>query len=257
SRLRYWPTADKGPRLSWVKAGLPTGWPPPSLSPCGCCWQDCSSTCSWAWGNTERHALPAARSQADRRIKSAVDEPGRFLRVVVHGWHDSCHDRMAGGQMAHRVGRRGITQELEGLAAAAAEIDRLTRATPARLGHPVDTAEAVERGRVVPDPGQRSPPHILDGQSGYLAGRLAGEHVPVRHHGQLLVAPTAQAGLGVHAVVVCDDVDDLHPPCQARARGTDDRLGALKLIPGGQEGGAVVQRPPIVLGIRQLQAICL
>src|SRR3984893_7418423 len=58
-------------------------------------------------------------------------------------------------QRAGRIGIAGIAGQREGLAAAAAEIDFLELAAPARLRHPAGAAIAVEGFGILPDPGDR------------------------------------------------------------------------------------------------------
>ena len=60
---------------------------------------------------------------------------------------------MHGRQRARRIGIAGVARQREGLAAAAAEIDFLELAAPARLRHPAGAAIAVEGLGVLPDPG--------------------------------------------------------------------------------------------------------
>jgi hypothetical protein len=54
--------------------------------------------------------------------------------------------------VADRIGARGIAGELKRLAAATAEIDLAAITAPARIWHPVRSPEALEEGRLLPDP---------------------------------------------------------------------------------------------------------
>jgi hypothetical protein len=71
------------------------------------------------------------------------------------------------GHGADRIGARGIAGELKRLAAATAEIDLAAVTTPARLRHPLRSPEALEEGRLPPDPCQRVLAH---GGSGKIEG---------------------------------------------------------------------------------------
>src|SRR5215210_1319804 len=66
---------------------------------------------------------------------------------------------MVGREVADRICARGIAGELKRLAAAAAEIDLASIAAPARVRHPLRSPEALEEGRLLPDPGQRALAH--------------------------------------------------------------------------------------------------
>src|ERR1700754_4251510 len=85
--------------------------------------------------------------------KIAVDETALAGRRLGFGRLEDLlvHRRQRTG----RIGIAGVAGQRKGLAAAAAEIDLLEFAAPARLRHPAGTAIAVERFRVLPDPGNR------------------------------------------------------------------------------------------------------
>jgi len=166
-----------------------------------------------------------------RPIKSAVDQLGD-PQVAVYLPYNLLHDCMMGRQSARGVSGQGITRELEGLATTATEVDGLTRAALAWLRHPIDTAEAIEHGRSVPDPRQWVLSYVLTRKHGELPGSRAGKHISVRCHGELLSPPPPHAGLGEGTVVVGNDIDDLHPARESRARRPNNRLSLLQLTPG-------------------------
>src|SRR5215469_12620311 len=83
----------------------------------------------------------------------AIDEAVLFRRGFELGLLE---DRvMLRRQRAGRISCVGIARQCKGLAAAAAEIDLAELAGLARLLHPAGAAIAVERIRVLPDPGDR------------------------------------------------------------------------------------------------------
>ena len=161
---------------------------------------------------------------------------------------------MIGREMTDRIGAGGIAGELEGLAAAAAEVELAPVAAPAGVRHPVRPAEALEEGRLAPDPGQGVLAHAGPRQRQGVSGR-ARQDVAVGHHGELPPSPAAHAGLGIPAVVVGQDIDDLGPPLQPGAGLAHHILGPLELGPARQEPVTVTPRPAVVLGIGQLDAV--
>src|SRR5713101_5626584 len=93
-------------------------------------------------------------------------------------------------------------------------------------------------------------PHVLDGQGGDLACRWAGEDVAVGCHGELLAPPASHARFGVAAVVVGDDVDNLHLRHQVRAlRGRWPRLAvAAPRLARAWPGCAAPSRSTVLAG---------
>src|SRR4051812_30869541 len=126
-------------------------WPSPTTS--------CSEV-NGAKGSARLTDLPASASGAmlafrlqraagEIAIEETVLVGGRFLLGLLEDL--LVHRR----QRAGRVGIAGVAGQRKGLAAAAAEIDLLELAAPARLGHPPRTAIAVEGLGILPDPGDR------------------------------------------------------------------------------------------------------
>jgi hypothetical protein len=67
-------------------------------------------------------------------------------RHLVRGSHRFGHDPVVGREVADRIRAGGIAGERKCLAAAAAEVDLAAVAAPARFGHPVCAAKALEEG---------------------------------------------------------------------------------------------------------------
>src|SRR5262249_50759540 len=111
-----------------------------------------------------------------------------------------------------RVGRAGVAGEREGLAAAAAEILSAPRARRARLLHPVGTAEGAERGRGIPDVGERMIAYRPELEARDALCGVARQDAPGRRHVERSPAPVAHARLGIFGVIVGHDrVDDDAP----------------------------------------------
>src|SRR6185312_13494893 len=95
-------------------------------------------------------------------------------------------------QRAGRVGIAGIAGQRKSLAAAAAKIDFLELAAPARLGHPAGAAIAVEGLGILPDPCDRMVgAHRFEFEPGDALGGVAGQHLPGRRDVEELPAPAA------------------------------------------------------------------
>src|SRR3979409_1189725 len=95
-------------------------------------------------------------------------------------------------QRAGRIGIAGIAGQREGLAAAAAEIDFLELAAPARLRHPAGAAITVEGFGVLPDPGDRMvAAHRFEFESGNGFGGVAGQNPPRGGNVEELAGPSA------------------------------------------------------------------
>src|SRR5690348_14624121 len=181
--------------------------------------------------------------------------PGR-PRVGIGGPH-RCGDKpVVGGEVTDRVGSGSVAGQLECLAATSAEIDLAAVAVLAWIGHPACSPETLEEGRPLPDPCQRVLTHAGAGKGESMCGRT-GEYVSVGHYGELASAPAAHTGFGVSAVVVGNDVDDLHPAVQPTACRAHRGLGALELSPARQEPVPVPPGPSVVLRVGQFDAVRL
>src|SRR5689334_4510511 len=116
--------------------------------------------------------------------------------------------------MADRIGAGGVAGELERLTAAPAEVDLTPVAASARLRHPVRPAETLEERRFRPDPRQR----VFADVRAWKGKRVCGgtrQGITVRRDCELSLSPAAHAGLGVPAVVVGQDIADVHPVPEA------------------------------------------
>src|SRR3954451_22905104 len=77
-------------------------------------------------------------------------------------------------QRAGRIGIAGVAGQRKGLTAAAAEIEFLEFAAPARLRHPAGAAITVEGLGILPDPGDRVVrPHRQEFEAGDGLGGVA------------------------------------------------------------------------------------
>src|SRR3954465_10973675 len=146
--------------------------------------------------------------------------------------------------MTYRISAGGVAGELERLAAAPAEVDLTPEAALAGLRHPVRPAETLEERRFRPDPRQGVLAHVRAREGERVRGG-AGQGIAVGRDGELSLSPPAHAGLGVLAVVVGEDIDDVHPSLQAHTGSAHDRLRPLELCLAGQERGAVAPRPAV------------
>src|SRR5438552_1592559 len=113
--------------------------------------------------------------------------------------------------MANRIGGAGIAGKEERLAAAAAEVQLAALTAPARLGHPVSAAEALEYRRGKPDIRQRGLSNVGKLQARNLPRRLTGQDGAIGRDRQEHPAPAVQAGLGKLLKVIGQDVKDFQP----------------------------------------------
>src|SRR5690606_13081781 len=111
----------------------------------------------------------------------------------------------------------------------APEIAGLLRARAARLLHPGVAAVAVEGGRVVPDPVERTLTHARELEPREHARRVAGKRDAVRGDHEEPRAPAVHARLGAALVVVRYHEEDAHAAADARAKRVGDRLRAREL----------------------------
>src|SRR6266849_1934100 len=99
---------------------------------------------------------------ARRRAVVELDGPPRLAFRMLPGRFD---ETVVGREGARGIRRRGVAGEVEGLAAAAAVVDRATVAAPARLGHPLLAPVPVEAGRITPDLLEGVRAHALESDS--------------------------------------------------------------------------------------------
>ncbi len=155
--------------------------------------------------------------------------------------------------VADRVGGRGIAQQSQRLAAAAAEIHLAPLAGAARLLHPARAAKALEGVARVPY--LRQPP--LPARSKLIARdgirRVAGQHAAVGGDVDEPAAPAAHAGLGQVGVQIGQHVVDDQLAAQGLAPFRDDGIRAGQRGFVGDQRRAVDQRPAMILHMRHLQ----
>src|SRR5687768_15264876 len=84
-------------------------------------------------------------------------------------------------ERADRVGGRRVASQRKCLAAAAAEVDRLSRTAPAGLLHPLVAAERLECGGLLPDPAKRTVAGAVEVQCRDLSGAVTRKRSSVRH----------------------------------------------------------------------------
>ena len=163
---------------------------------------------------------------------------------------------MVGSEVAHRVGRGRVAGEREGLAAAAAEIQLAARAARARLLHPGGAAEGIEGRRVRPDVGERMLAHVPEFEPGNRFRGVAGQHLAGGRDVERAPAPAADARLRIARVIVRHHRVDDDAAVMARAQILHRRRRALDLLAGRHQRGAVLERPAVILHVRDLDAAC-
>ena len=134
--------------------------------------------------------------------EDAVDPLGRG-----RGWGLGDGDQVSVeiAQAAGWIGVCRVSGELEGLTAAAAEVDLFAVAVCAGVLHPTLATEAVEGWRVLPEPLEGMGADGVELKAGDDGGGVAWESEAGgvdEHH---LASPTADAGFGVAGIVVGKD----------------------------------------------------
>src|SRR5688572_31508139 len=111
--------------------------------------------------------------QADVAV-SINGRSGRFTDRVVD-------DDAVRAERADGIGCRRVAGQRKRLAAAAAEVDLLSRTAPAGLLNPRVAAECLEGGGLLPDPAKRTVAGAVEVQRRDLGGAVTGQRTPVRH----------------------------------------------------------------------------
>src|SRR4051812_36481965 len=211
----------------------PRAWPP-------CCAEattpEPASTRSDARRTTHR---PVGELVARRRLAGRDD--GLVVRRVP----------------ADGIGRRSVAGEAKRLAAAATPVLLLPpeRARAARLLHPVRAAEVGERVGLVPDPVERAVAHVGELEARDRRRGLAWECLAVGRDDDRGAPPTAHAGLRQVLMDVGEDPEDRDPRADALAEAPHRLLPAVDLCLRRDERLLVDDRPPVVLRVRELQAL--
>ena len=94
--------------------------------------------------------------------------------------------------------------------------------------------------------------HVPEFKAGNRLGRVAGQHLARRRHVERAPAPAADAGLGIAGIVVRHHRVDDDAPVVARAQVLHRRRGTLDLLAARHQCGAVLDRPAVVLHVRDL-----
>src|SRR5215831_11650959 len=178
------------------------------------------------------------------------------VRDILADCGEFRHERMIGRQVAYRVGGPGIAGEQEGLAPAAAEVLLAPGAASARLAHPVGSAKSAKGRRVAPDIRQRMIPDGPKFEAGDRLRCMAWQYAAPRRDVERAPAPAAHAWLGVARVIIGDDRIDHDPAVMPGAQRLDLADGALDLLARRHQGSTVLQRPAIILHVRDLDAAC-
>src|SRR5215207_1697652 len=149
--------------------------------------------------------LSGSRSGLRIRLKaSAYQLDSRVTRRIER----AAHDRVHGRQRASGIGIAGVAREREGLAAAAAEIDRLAGAGGAGLPHPIRAAERRERRRALPNVVQRAVAYAPEREARDGLGGVAGENLAARRDVERAPPPAVDAGLRIAGEVIRGDIVD-------------------------------------------------
>src|SRR3954451_16233514 len=227
-----------------------SSWPSPTSS---------ISEVSGAKGSARLTELAASASGIIPGFQSApgeiaIDEAVGFALGLALGLlEDGLVQRR---QRTGRIGVGAITGKRKGLAAAAAEIDLAEFATLARLLHPAGAAITVEGLRVLPDPSDRMVgAHRFEVESGNALGGVARQHLAGRRNVEELPAPAAHGLLRPQRVIIGHDIVDRQPALQPLARLLDDAGALVELHHGRHQGGAVLQRPAVILHIGDLEPV--
>src|ERR1700758_3657302 len=97
--------------------------------------------------------------------------------------------------------------------------------------------------------------HVVEVQPGEDSGGVAGEGLSYwidQHH---LASPAADAGLGEAPKVIGKDSFEVDFSFEALLCGLDDGEGSIHLFLGGHQERAILQRPAVVLDVRDLQSV--
>src|SRR5215211_4662001 len=164
------------------------------------------------------------------------------------------HEGVVRGEMTYRVGGPRIAGKQESLAAATAKVLLAPGAAPARLAHPVGSPEGAERRRVAPDVRQGVILHGPELEPWYGLRGVTRQHSAGGRDVEGAAAPATHARLGITRVVIGDDRVDDDAAMVARPQLLHGASRALDLLRRRHQGGAVLQRPAVVLNMRDLDA---
>src|SRR5215831_3347399 len=97
--------------------------------------------------------------------------------------------------------------------------------------------------------------NIVKTQSRYCLRQMTGERQPFRVHHDEPASPSLHTGLRIHRIIVGRDEKHFHFPLKAYPGFGRNRSRAFDLLAGGQERWTVLQGPPAILSVRQLEPV--
>ena len=162
---------------------------------------------------------------------------------------------MCGGERACGVGGRSVAREQQGLTAASTEILGAAVASAAGFRHPFFSPKALERRRSTPDGLQRFLPNIFESEAGNNFRGVTGKNFAGWIDEHQSPSPAAHAGFGKARVVIGDDGIDADASGEVLFGGGDGFDSPIQLLACGQERGAILQSPAVVLGVGDLHAL--
>src|SRR5919204_5371511 len=137
---------------------------------------------------------------------------------------------------------------------AAPEVQLATRTTRAWLLHPGGTAEGIEGRGVCPDIAERMLAHVPEFEARNRLGGVTGQNLACWRHVERTAAPTAHARLWIAGVVVGHHGVDDDTAVMTRAQLLHRRGRPLDLLARWHQRGPVLERPAIILHMRNLDA---
>src|SRR5579883_2982729 len=225
-------------RSSWVQ----TRWRRASLA--------------WAVPSTGLSGLrcPGLGTATGNARRSGTDASVDWHPALARTFSRPPHHVMVGGVHAHRVrGGRRAREEIR-LAPAPPEVYKAPGAPAARVGHPLEAAEPVEGGRLIPDPGEAGPEDRGGIQVGDDGGHGAGERCPVRRDREERPPPSVHARFREVGIVVGDDPKDLQRRAGLLAERPDGALCGFDRFPRREEDVPVKKGPSVILSVGQFHA---
>ncbi len=168
----------------------------------------------------------------------------------------SCLDDVVRGrERASGIGSAGVAREQQGLAAASSKIFGALVATAARFRHPFLSAKALERRRLLPDEFKRLLADIFEFESGDYFRGVAGKNLARGIDEHQSTSPSAHAGFGKARVVIRDYEIDADTSGESLLRGGDGFCSFFELRASGQQCGAILQRPTVILSVGDFHAL--
>src|SRR5215831_17085076 len=179
------------------------------------------------------------RSRLDWNLRGAVTESRKDFGFGTPGVDQAVRRR----ELAYRISAGRVAGQVIRLAPTSAEILRAPLATAARLLHPVFAPESVEAGRLHPDVGERSVPHVVELQVGNRMRRMARQREAVGTDDDEALAPPVHAGLRIVGVIIRRHEQNFHTPLEPLLRPGGERTCAVELLTRRHQSLAIQQRP--------------